>query len=181
VRKIWEISRRRFLGLLGVLGLLRAVPQIEGKAQRPPSTPAPGYKVLTSHQVETLGAIADQIIPPDQDLGARDAGAVRYIDGVLAGDQKGKRPLYAAGIAGIDESSRKMFGKEFIKLEFDAQTQVLKAIEQGNAQGDTWKKQSRQQFFFTVWQHVLEGFYGPPEHGGNKDYVSWKMVGFPHH
>jgi len=34
---------------------------------------------------------------------------------------------------------------------------------------------------FSTWNRVLEGFYGPPEHGGNKDYASWKMVGSPEH
>jgi hypothetical protein len=32
-----------------------------------------------------------------------------------------------------------------------------------------------------LWGHVLEGFYGPPEEGGNKNYASWKMLGFPEH
>lgn len=179
MHKIWEISRRRYLELLGALGLFGAVPQTEGAAQK--ASLAPGYKVLTSHQVATLGAIADQLIPPDQDPGARDAGAVFYIDRVLAGEQKDKRPLYSSGLVGVDETSRKSFGKEFIKLDFEQQTQILKAIEQGKADGEIWKKQSSSQFFSVVWQHVLEGFYGPPEHGGNKDYVSWKMVGFPPH
>jgi gluconate 2-dehydrogenase gamma chain len=181
MRRFWEISRRRFLGLLGMLGALRAVPRTEGATPRALPPPALGFKVLTSHQATTLGAIADQLIPPDQDPGAREAGAVIYIDRVLAGEQKAKRPLYAAGIAGIDETSRKMFGKGFIKLQFDQQTQVLRAVEQGKAEGETWRKSSSSEFFFMVWQHVLEGFYGPPEHGGNKDYVSWTMVGFPHH
>lgn len=99
----------------------------------------------------------------------------------LAGEQRNKRPLYTAGVTGTDETSRAMFARDFAKLEFDQQTAVLKAIEKGAAQGETWKKTSSAQFFSTVWLHVLEGFYGPPDHGGNKDYTSWKMVGFPMH
>jgi len=27
--------------------------------------------------------------------------------------------------------------------------------------------------------HTMMGFYGDPRHGGNKDRVSWKMLGVP--
>lgn len=181
MRKIWELSRRRFLWLLSMFGVVRATQPLVSAGALPAPTPAPGYRVLNAHQVATLEAIADQIIPNDQDPGAREAGAVRYIDRVLAGEQRSKRPLYTAAIAGTDETSREMFGRVFIQLEFDQQTAVLRAIERGEARGESWKKLSSANFFSTVWNHVLEGFYGPPSHGGNKDFVSWKMVGFPQH
>jgi len=74
-----------------------------------------------------------------------------------------------------------MFGRAFVDLPFDQQTSVLKAVEQGKASPEIWKKVSSTEFFTLVWNHVLEGFYGSPVHGGNKNYVSWKMVGFPEH
>lgn len=178
MRSMWELSRRRFLALLSLLGLLRASP---GSAAPPPPRPANGYRVLTEHQVKVLEAIAEQIIPTDQDPGARDAGAVNYIDRVLSGEQQKRLPLYIAGIQGIDETSRALFGQAFLELAFDQQTEVLKVLEAGTATGENWTKVSSAKFFSTVWNHVLEGFYGPPDHGGNKDYVSWKMVGYPEH
>lgn len=180
MREIWELSRRQFLWLLSALGLAHFVKPLPA-SPHPKPVPASGYRVLTSREVAVLEAIADQIIPPDQDPGGREAGAVVYIDRVLAGEQRNKRPLYTAGVTGTDETSRAMFARDFTKLEFDQQTAVLQAIEKGAAQGETWKKTSSAQFFSTVWLHVLEGFYGPPDHGGNKDYTSWKMVGFPMH
>ncbi len=181
MRKIWEISRRRFLGLLSALGLMRASAPIASIAASPAPAPAPEFRVLTAPQVALLEAIAEQIIPRDQDPGAREAGAVHYIDRVLAGEQSYRMPLYVAGLEALDRSSQAMFGASFIRLSFDQQTAVLKAVEQGKAPGEMWKKVSSMDFFATVWNHVLEGFYGPPEHGGNKDYASWKMVGFPEH
>lgn len=178
MKRIWEVSRRRFLWLLSALGLVRAIPALaSGETEKP----APGYRVLTRHQVARLEAIAEQIIPADSDPGARDAGTVIYIDRVLSGEQRSRLPLYIAGLAGADETSQAMFHKQFVELAFDQQTAVLKAIEGGKALGHTWKKVSSTQFFSTVWMHVLEGFYGPPGHGGNKNYASWKMVGFPEH
>ena len=32
-------------------------------------------------------------------------------------------------------------------------------------------------FFEMVRNHTLEGYYGSPRHGGNRDEVSWKMLG----
>ncbi len=30
-----------------------------------------------------------------------------------------------------------------------------------------------------VLDHCMQGFYGSPRHGGNKDYASWRMLGVP--
>ena len=178
MKNIWDLSRRRFLWLLSAVGLMRAVPPL---ASAEAEKPALGYRVLTRHQVATLEAIAEQIIPADSDPGARDVGAVVYIDRVLSGEQRSRLPLYTASLAGADETSQAMFQKRFVALAFDQQTAVLKAIESGKSPGAAWKKVSSAQFFSTVWLHVLEGFYGSPSHGGNKNYASWKMVGFPEH
>jgi len=34
-------------------------------------------------------------------------------------------------------------------------------------------------FFEQVLGNTMEGFFGDPIYGGNRDMVSWKMVGFP--
>lgn len=173
MRKIWEVSRRRFLALLAAGGLRVTA------ASGVPATPASGFRVLDTRQVEALEAITEQIIPADTDPGARETGVVRYIDRVLAGEQREKRALYAAGLAGANETSAAMFGRDFVKLTFDQQTMVLKAIERGEVKGESWKQVSGAQFFSMIWTHTLEGFYGPPSHGGNKNHASWKMIGYP--
>ncbi len=35
------------------------------------------------------------------------------------------------------------------------------------------------QFFAVVYEHTLEGTFGDPLYGGNRDAVGWKLVGFP--
>jgi gluconate 2-dehydrogenase gamma chain len=155
-----------------------SVAQVAGASAQ---APAAGFRVLTQPQVATLEAISEQIIPSDRDPGAREAGAVRYIDRALAGEQAYRVPHYTAGLMAIDQTSKAMFGRAFVDLPFDQQTSVLKAVEQGKASPEIWKKVSSTEFFTLVWNHVLEGFYGSPVHGGNKNYVSWKMVGFPEH
>jgi gluconate 2-dehydrogenase gamma chain len=42
-------------------------------------------------------------------------------------------------------------------------------IEQSEAAG----------FFELVWQHLREGLFADPIHGGNRDLAGWKLIGFP--
>src|SRR5207247_1201849 len=83
-----------------------------------------------------LEAVAEQIIPADQDPGAKQAGSVRYIDRVLAAEQRDRRPMYAAGLQGIDQTSRLLYSRDFVKVSFDEQTAVLEALEKGEAPGE---------------------------------------------
>lgn len=181
MQRVWDVSRREFLGLLGATGWFCASKPPTPGPGAPPKASAVSYKVLKPAQAEALEAIAEQIIPAGRDPGARELGAVRYIDNVLAGYQSEKLPLYVAGLEGTDQTSQLLYGWQFAKLSFDQQTGVLKSVERGTAQGEVWCSASCQEFFAMVWGHVLEGFYGPPKHGGNKNYASWKMVGFPEH
>jgi gluconate 2-dehydrogenase gamma chain len=32
-------------------------------------------------------------------------------------------------------------------------------------------------FFELVRKHTFEGYYGSPRHGGNRDAISWQMLG----
>jgi gluconate 2-dehydrogenase gamma chain len=190
---LWEISRRRFLKLAGIIGAAARSVRAEGHPPAPilAGEPKPRaelvtiaaqrYQSLDPHQVATLEAIAEQIIPADQDPGAKEAGSVRYIDRVLAAEQADRKPIYAAGLEGLDQTCQLLYDRDFVRLSSDEQTAVLAAVEKGEAPGEIWKTVSSPQFFELVWIHVLEGYYGPPEHGGNKDYASWKMVGFPEH
>jgi hypothetical protein len=34
-------------------------------------------------------------------------------------------------------------------------------------------------FFELVLNHTMQSFYGSPRHGGNRDAVSWRMLGVP--
>lgn len=128
----------------------------------------------------TLAAISDQIIPPDQDPGASWAGVVNYIDRQLCGPFYNLRLTYRRGLAGIDESSRLAYGKLFANLELPQQTDLLHQLENGQAAGASWKQVSSPEFLAYVIDHTMQGFYGDPRHGGNRDRVSWKMLGLPY-
>jgi gluconate 2-dehydrogenase gamma chain len=43
-------------------------------------------------------------------------------------------------------------------------------------EGKLWEKGLDRQFFRLIHDHAMQGFYGSPRHGGNKNNVSYKMM-----
>jgi len=117
--------------------------------------------------------------PPDQDPGAAQAGVVTFIDRQLATRRRKDRPLWRAGIRGLDASARRRHGKPFGELLKDAQTAVLQDVEKGAVEAADWSGVEPKAFFRLLREHTMMGFYGDPRHGGNEDRVSWKMLGVP--
>ncbi|HVX65092.1 MAG TPA: gluconate 2-dehydrogenase subunit 3 family protein [Bryobacteraceae bacterium] len=138
------------------------------------STP---WRTLTASEAETAGAICDRIVPADQDAGALAAGVVNYIDRQLAGPLKKYRPAYRKGLAGIDSASAARYGKRFAALAAAEQDALLAAFEQGQAPAEAGSAAQAKAFFDLIRDHTMQGYYGDPRHGGNRDYASWRMLG----
>jgi gluconate 2-dehydrogenase gamma chain len=129
---------------------------------------------LTEAEAVTLAAICDQVIPPDQDPGASQAGVVEYIDRQLKGHFRKLQATYREGLAAIDGLSRHQRGKAFAELDAGAQLEMLTALE-AKKLGDG----ALRDFFQTVIAHAMQGYYGSPRHGGNRNWASWRMLGVP--
>jgi gluconate 2-dehydrogenase gamma chain len=72
-----------------------------------------------------------------------------------------------------------MLGKPFTAVTPEQQDAVLQSMEKGQARGEGWKQVSAKSFFDLVVSHTMQGFYGDPRHGGNRDAISWRMLGVP--
>jgi gluconate 2-dehydrogenase gamma chain len=127
-----------------------------------------GWRFFTAAEAATVDAICAQLIPADRDPGAREAAVVNYIDIQLTRPFKKHQAAYRKGIAGIDAASRAKFGKRFVELSSDRQVEILNDAEEHSAR-----------FFDLILTHARQGFYGDPRHGGNRNMVSWKMLGLP--
>jgi gluconate 2-dehydrogenase gamma chain len=138
------------------------------------------WRFLNVDEARTLAAMCDQIIPPDQDPGAAWAGVVNYIDHQLCGPFKNLRMTYRQGIASVNRSSRRLFGATFVDLIPAKQVELLTAMEGDKVSGEEWKQMPSAEFFRLVVDHTMQGFYGDPRHGGNREAASWKMVGLPY-
>ena len=141
------------------------------------STP---WRCLSEDEARTLEAICERIIPADQDPGAAWAGAVTFIDRQLVGPYRRLRKTYQLGLAGANGTSLAMFGKPFVALTPQQQDAVLQTMDKGEARGECWKQVSAKSFFDLVVSHTMQGFYGDPRHGGNRERVSWKMLRLPY-
>jgi gluconate 2-dehydrogenase gamma chain len=138
------------------------------------------WRSLTAEEARTLEAICDRIVPPDQDPGAAAAGVTDFIDRQLAGPYRRLRKTYRSGIAGANATSVAMFDKALVDLAPPQQDAVLQSMDKGTAPGEGWKQVSAKSFFDLVVTHTMQGFYGDPRHGGNRDRVSWKMLRLPY-
>jgi gluconate 2-dehydrogenase gamma chain len=163
------LSRRRFL-LLSTLwaaaaGWLAACARFQPRA------------ALTPAERRLVEAIADQVIPPDDVAGGKDAGVAEFIDRQLRGPYRRHVQTYQDGLAKLDLTSRRLEQRAFVDLPFARQTAVLESLEADRVPAGIWRQGKASDFFRLVVDHCLQGFYGSPRHGGNRDAVGWRMLG----
>ena len=130
---------------------------------------------LTVRQARFIDAIAGRILPATDTPGAVEAGAVFYIDRILAGPYPHLLSRYGRGLRALDKYARRQFGGAFEKLAPAKQDSALNDLEAGRIAD----LRDGEAFFDLLRTHVLEGVFGEPSYGGNRDMIGWKLVGFP--
>jgi gluconate 2-dehydrogenase gamma chain len=165
------LSRREFMKTAAAAALAAGATGCTG--QRSP------WRFLRVHEARTLAAVCNCIIPPDSEPGAEWAQVVNYIDAQLCGPLLHLRDIYRKGIASLESTSRQQFNQPFANLSSGEQARILADLEQGNA-SNLWSGVEPKRFFETVLDHTMQGYYGDPRHGGNRERVSWKMLGLPY-
>lgn len=140
------------------------------------------WRYFTDYEANLLDALVEQIIPTDDWPGARDAGVANYIDKQLSGPLSRYREEYRQGLKAVQLTAKTMYNLKFEELNWDIQTQFLEQMEAGLLEGEHWTSGFQQRFFNLLLEHTMQGFYGSPRHGGNKNYVSYKMIqlDYPH-
>jgi gluconate 2-dehydrogenase gamma chain len=159
-RKAGHLTRRQFVAAGALGGAAMAIGCSPGKHGN--------WEFLSEDQARTLAAICDRIVPADDFPSASQAGVLNYIDRQLVRHFRRYREAYRSGLEQAEAMSRKRFGQD---LDLLSQQQQLEIV------GDL-SEQDRD-FFELVRSHTLEGYYGSPRHGGNRDAVSWRMLGLP--
>jgi gluconate 2-dehydrogenase gamma chain len=125
-----------------------------------------GCNTLTDTEQRTLAAICDQMIPPDQDPGGGWASAANYIARQLQGPFREHLETYRTGLAEADRRA----GGSFCAASREEQFRILTEMEHD---------QATKMFVSLAATHSMQGFYGNPRHGGNRNYCSWRMLGVP--
>jgi gluconate 2-dehydrogenase gamma chain len=173
VELAYKFSRRKFLQA----AMAMAAATGSGIGCGGAGTP---WLFLTVDEARTLAALCDQIVPPDEDPGAAWAGVVNYIDRQLCGPLEHLRGSYHQGIAAVNNSSRILHGADFAGLTAARQVELLTLMEQGRAPAEAWKQIPSTKFVELLVDQTMQGFYGDPRHGGNREGASWKMLAIPY-
>lgn len=132
--------------------------------------------MLTEKQTLTLQAVTNRIIPPDEVVGAWEAGVGDYILGQFQRDFKSLVRDYQAWLDSLEQESQAVMGMSFHELEADIQDLLLSQIEKAILKTE-WTVDAAV-FFALLVEHCAEGFYSDAGNGGNRDHVSWRMIGF---
>ncbi len=126
-------------------------------------------KVLTADERVALEALGETLLP-----GARDAGLAHYVDQQLSVDPSeslllaralGVAPPYAnfyrAGLAGLDQSSRRAHGMTFAELAADKRAEFVEQIRQKVP--EDWSGPPSPFFYFVSRGDAVDVYYGTVE------------------
>lgn len=135
------------------------------------------YQFFTQNEANCVIALTDQIIPADDfGPGAAYANVVNYIDRQLVQVFIQDQSVYRQGIVSLQKSCKELYAKLFENLDFETQTKFLEKIENDQAPKEYWTDNSSSGFFGMIISHTMQGFYGSPRHGGNKNYISYRLM-----
>jgi gluconate 2-dehydrogenase gamma chain len=135
------------------------------------------WRYLHEEEIGLLDAIVEQIIPTDDFPGGKWANVSNFIDKQLDSYYRKLQIEYRDGLAAFEKTVMQLKSKKFEELQFVEQTAILEKMEAGDFPGEYWKDHSPASFFDMIRQHSMQGFYGSPVHGGNRDYISYHMLG----
>lgn len=172
-------------------------------ASPPPKIDPDEWDFFNVKERVMVDALVETLIPADAlSPSGKDAGCTVFIDRQMAGRFGQGSRLYMNGPFGMDplptqgrqtplspaEEFRrglnalhsyciKEFKKAFNELGESDRVAVMQALESGKIvfTGEV----SSTAFFKTLLARTMEGFFADPVYGGNRDMVSWKMLGYP--
>jgi len=123
--------------------------------------------ILTPEQRADLDAITAQIIPTDEDPGAREAHVVDFIDHSLATWAADQRGPMLEGLDAFNQDVHKQWPERqrFAQLADAEQRDLLTANE-------------KSPFFQQVRFATILGMFSLPSYGGNHDRIGWRLIGF---
>ena len=169
-------SRREFListaALLGGAWAAAQLPALEALATwaRTAVVSQPPFTTLTPGEARTMEAFAAQVVPSDaRSPGAREAGAIWFIDRALGSQFQGMKEPLKAGIADLDARARKRRKgvPGFADLPAGDQIRIMRQVEETP-------------FFGMGRMLTVIGVFGDPRHGGNRDHVGERILGIEH-
>ena len=134
------------------------------------------FRFFSPEEAACIISFCEQIIPKDESPGATDAGVIYYIDRQLSGVFHYDQETYRAGIRNLQTWCNLKYGKNFEAIGAEDQIEILNLMQSNELKESEWSESKPADFFNLVRAHTMQGFYGSPIHGGNKDYMSFEML-----
>jgi gluconate 2-dehydrogenase gamma chain len=169
-------------------------------AMQPPQRFDPASaNFLTDDERSFITAAVDRLLPADaHGPGGVAAGVPRFIDSQLAGpwgrgddrytagpvrqtdnptlgnqSPQSRAAFYRASIAALRKIEK---GGDFERQPADVQDAFLAELQQGKHDSPGL---NGAQFFVALLQDSVQGFMADPLYGGNRDFIGWKLIGYP--
>jgi gluconate 2-dehydrogenase gamma chain len=121
---------------------------------------------LAGDDARDVEAIAAQIIPTDDSPGAREAGALYFIDRSLQTWQATMAENFRHGLKDFQQGFAAAHpGPRFADADSGTQISFLTSVESSD-------------FFGGVRALTLIGLFALPQYGGNRDGIGWRLIGF---
>jgi len=132
---------------------------------------------FTEAEASCVMALCEQIIPADKyGGGATEAGVIHYIDRQLVAVFDYDQVVYQQGISALQATCMEIYGSRYESLEPAVQYFICTQLEENDLAGSDWGDLKPSRFFSLIISHTMQGFYGAPRHGGNRNYMSYKMM-----
>jgi hypothetical protein len=162
-----EISRRAVI----VSAALVPVAALTAVAQAQTAESA-----LSAAQLRILSAFVDRLIPKDElGPGASESGVPEYINRSLGDYLAGEKTVFVEGLEATDALARRSQNAAFVDLTPAQQDALLTSMENGAADGFP----DARGFFNRARRLALEGMFGDPYYGGNKNFAGWDLIKYP--
>ena len=172
-----DLSRREMLKRMVVAGAVASLPAPRATVAAAQPAAAEAFESLTAREGATLQAVVARLIPADErGPGALEAGAATYIDRALTGPLAASLEAYRGGLAALDRYAQSARGRAFAALDPGDQDGLLRDLE-ANAAPEFGSGAAG--FFNLVLTHTIQGTFSDPAHGGNVEFIGWRMLGYP--
>jgi hypothetical protein len=149
--------------------------ELQGSTGNEPSTSSLPPAHLSSDEVAAVSALMEGMFPADAlGPGALEIGVVDYLLRALGGPYAHLLTVYREGLAGLDAVARNEHGCRFTEATIVQRDAIIDRL----SRGELSEVQDRR-FFDLAWQHLREGLFGDPIHGGNRQMLGWRLIGFP--
>jgi hypothetical protein len=127
---------------------------------------------VTPGRQATLAAAASRILPSQHGPGATEANVAGFLEDTLGQPYfRALLPWFEGHLDALEEKARERFDLGFSECRDRERDELLRALQKS-------PDPMTREFLLTLVRLTLEGLLGDPAHGGNREQVGWRWIGY---